>query len=97
MIHGGLNVNLKSQNNTLEFNQCCLSTKKLVALQDPAQLWQHENLQEIRKIGSMLCKNNTEKLKGLKNVTFITTYIKNVTKTNVAGSVIATDTKKIIC
>ena len=44
----------------------------------------------------MLCKNNTEKLKGLKNVTFITTYIKNVTKTNVAGSVIATDTKKII-
>ena len=56
-----------------------------------------KNLQEIRKIGSMLCKNNTEKLKNLQNVPFITTYIKNVTKTNVAGSVIATDTKKIIC
>jgi len=56
-----------------------------------------KNLQEIRKIGSMLCKNNTEKLKSLQNVPFITTYIKNVTKTNVAGSVIATDTKKIIC
>jgi len=56
-----------------------------------------KNLQEIRKIGSMLCKNNTEKLKNLQNVPFITTYIKNITKTNVAGSVIAIDTKKIIC
>ena len=45
----------------------------------------------------MLCKNNTEKLKNLQNVPFITTYIKNITKTNVAGSVIATDTKLIIC
>jgi hypothetical protein len=50
MIHGGLNINLKARNNTLAFNQCCLSTRKLTTLQDPTQLWQHENLQEIRKI-----------------------------------------------
>ena len=49
MIHGGLNINLKTQNNTLMFNQCCLSTNALTIPENPGQVWQNENLQEIRK------------------------------------------------
>lgn len=50
MIHGGLNINLKSQTNVLMFNQCCLSTKTLTIPQDLDRLWQNENLIKIRKI-----------------------------------------------
>jgi len=50
MIHGGLNINLKSQNNTLRFNQCCLSTTELQMPQQIEQLWQSEKLQSIRQI-----------------------------------------------
>lgn len=50
MIHGGLNINLKSQNNTLQFNQCCLSTSTLTVPHDIEHLWQHEKLKKIRKI-----------------------------------------------
>jgi predicted ribosome quality control (RQC) complex YloA/Tae2 family protein len=87
----------KGKQHDLWFHADGYSSCHVVAILPESSIPNKKNLQEIRKIGSMLCKNNTEKLKGLKNVTFITTYIKNVTKTNVAGSVIATDTKKIIC
>lgn len=50
MIHGGLNINLKSQDNSLQFNQCCLSTSTLTFPEDVDHLWQHQNLKEIRKI-----------------------------------------------
>ena len=50
MIHGGLNINLKSQNNTLMFNQCCLSTSILEMPHDAGEIWQNKKLQEIRKI-----------------------------------------------
>lgn len=49
MIHGGLNINLKSQNNTLMFNQCCLSTGTLEMPHNADQVWQNKRLQEIRK------------------------------------------------
>ncbi len=49
MIHGGLNINLKAQNNTLMFNQCCLSTGALTIPENSVQVWQNKNLQEIRK------------------------------------------------
>jgi len=49
MIHGGLNINLKSQNDTLMFNQCCLSTSALTIPENSVQVWQNKNLQEIRK------------------------------------------------
>lgn len=50
MIHGGLHINLKSHDNSLGFNQCCLSTSMLQAPQNIDQLWQHESLREIREI-----------------------------------------------
>lgn len=48
MIHGGLNINLKSENNTLRFNQCCLSTTELQMPKDFSQLWYHETLKSNR-------------------------------------------------
>lgn len=50
MIHGGLHINLKTQNDTLMFNQCCLSTSMLDIPQNIDQLWKTEKLDEIRKI-----------------------------------------------
>ena len=48
MIHGGLNINLKSNNNALMYNQCCLSTTKLDPIRDPAMLWNSVQLESIR-------------------------------------------------
>ena len=56
-----------------------------------------KELQYIIKVGALLCKNNTNKLKSIKNVEIIYTYIKNVVKTDVSGCVIAQNTKTIIC
>lgn len=50
MIHGGLNINLKSQTNTLMYNQCCLSTGALTIPKDVTGIWQNKKLQEIRDI-----------------------------------------------
>jgi len=50
MIHGGLHINLKTQNNTLMFNQCCLSSSMLDIPQNIDQLWKNEKLNEIRKM-----------------------------------------------
>lgn len=49
MIHGGLNINLKPKNNTLMFNQCCLSSGTLEIPENPDQLWNNEKFIEIRK------------------------------------------------
>jgi hypothetical protein len=49
MIHGGLNIYLKSQNNALMVNQCCLSTSTLEIPHDMDQLWNNKKLQEMRK------------------------------------------------
>lgn len=56
-----------------------------------------KELKYILKIGALLCKNNTNKLKSLKNVEIIYTQIKNITKTEVAGCVITSNTKTIVC
>jgi predicted ribosome quality control (RQC) complex YloA/Tae2 family protein len=47
--------------------------------------------------GALLCKNNTNKLKILKNVNITYTKISNVVKTDVPGCVITKDTKMITC
>ena len=47
----------------------------------------------IIKKGSLLCKQNTNKLYEEKNVEIIYTLIKNITKTDKVGSVIANNTK----
>jgi len=55
-----------------------------------------KELAYIIKTGALLCKNNTNKLKGLKNVEIIYTKIENVYKTETVGSVISYKTKTII-
>jgi predicted ribosome quality control (RQC) complex YloA/Tae2 family protein len=54
------------------------------------------DLKYIIKVGALLCKNNTNKLKSQKNVEIIYTQIKNVIKTAIAGCVQTTNTKTII-
>ena len=56
-----------------------------------------KDLRYIIKAGALLCKNNTNKLRTLKNVEIIYTQIKNITKTKVPGCVSTENTKTIIC
>uniref|UniRef100_A0A6C0AS85 NFACT RNA-binding domain-containing protein n=1 Tax=viral metagenome TaxID=1070528 RepID=A0A6C0AS85_9ZZZZ len=51
----------------------------------------------IIKVDALLCKNNTNKLKSIKNVEIMYTYIKNIVKTELPGCVISQNTKTIIC
>jgi len=50
----------------------------------------------IIKVGALLCKNNTNKLKSVKNVEIVYTQIKNVTKTSVPGCVLTQNTKTVV-
>ena len=58
-----------------------------------------KEIRYIIKVGALLCKNHTNKLKSIKNVEIIYTCIKNVVKTDVPGCVItqSQNTKIIIC
>jgi predicted ribosome quality control (RQC) complex YloA/Tae2 family protein len=56
-----------------------------------------KDLRYIIKTGALLCKNNTNKLKSMKNVEIIYTQIKNITKTNVEGCVLTQNSKSIVC
>jgi len=56
-----------------------------------------KDLRYIITVGALLCKNNTNKLKSLKNVDIIYTQIKNVTKTDVDGCVLTKNVKTIVC
>ena len=59
--------------------------------------YKKNELKIIAKLGALMCKNNTNKLKNLRNVEIIYTCIKNVTKTDIEGCVITTNTKTIMC
>jgi len=56
-----------------------------------------KDIKYLIKVGALLCKSNTNKIKSIKNVEIIYTFIKNVIKTDVPGCVITTNTKTIIC
>ena len=56
-----------------------------------------KNLRYIIKTGALLCKNNTNKLKSMKNVEIIYTQIKNITKTDIEGCVLTQNSKSITC
>ena len=51
----------------------------------------------IIKVGALLCKSNTNKIKGINNVEIIYVFIKNVIKTHIPGCVVTQNTKTIIC
>ncbi len=54
-----------------------------------------EELRYLIKQGALLCKQNTNKLKSQKNVEIIYAKIKDVTKTNIAGTVNVVNSKMI--
>ena len=56
-----------------------------------------KDMQYVAKVGALLCKTNTNKLKSVKKVEIIYTFIKNVTKTDIPGCVITTNTKTMVC
>jgi len=56
-----------------------------------------KDMKYIIKVGALLCKSNTNNIKSIKNIEIIYTFIKNVTKTDVLGCVVTTNTKNIIC
>ena len=54
-----------------------------------------KELKYIIKMGALLCKQNTNKLKSLHDVEILYTQIKNIEKTNVPGCVKIKNTKRI--
>ena len=58
---------------------------------------QKKQISYIIKMGALLCKQNTNKLKTEKKVEIIYTLCKNIIKTEVAGCVITKNSKTIIC
>jgi predicted ribosome quality control (RQC) complex YloA/Tae2 family protein len=66
-----------------------------VVCEIPEDIQDKKQLSYIVKQGCLLCKTNTNKIKGLKNVEIIYTQIKNITKTDVIGCVITQNTKTI--
>lgn len=54
-------------------------------------------LKRVLKKGIQLCKQHTNKIKGLQNVEFVYTEIKNITKTETDGCVITEKTKTLVC
>jgi len=49
MIHCGLNLNLKQNQNQLEFNQCCLSTEPLENVDLAIDFWSSSKLKLLRE------------------------------------------------
>ena len=85
----------KGKQNDLWFHAKDISSCHVVC-EMPDNLSKKE-IQYVIKAGALLCKANTNKIKGIKNVEIIYTFIKNITKTDVAGCVITTNTKTILC
>ena len=54
-----------------------------------------KQLRYIVKAGAVLCRQHTNRLKSAKNVEIIYTQVRNVAKTTIPGSVIATNTKSV--
>ena len=87
----------KGNENDLWFHANNISSCHVVCvLPEEIKLCKKE-LKYIIKTGALLCKNNTNKLKNLKNIEIIYTNIKNITKTDISGCVITENTKMIIC
>ena len=65
----------------------------------PEDIKDKKQLKYIIKKGALLCKSNTNKLKGLQNIEISYTQIKNITKTEIAGRVetLSNSSKTITC
>ena len=85
----------KGANDDLWFHAADLSSCHVVC-QVPADIDKKE-LRYIVTTGALLCKNNTNKLKTMKNVNITYTKISNIVKTDVPGCVVTKDAKMITC
>lgn len=52
MIHGGLNINLKDSDGQIGFNQCCLSTTNLIIDNSLENIWNNQELVDLRKLNN---------------------------------------------
>jgi hypothetical protein len=52
MIHAGLNINLNARNNSLSFNQCCLSTTELQMPADSRLSWNNLEFVKNRQLNN---------------------------------------------
>jgi len=63
----------------------------------PSTISNKKQLSYIIKMGALLCKQNTNKLKSLKNVEIMFSLCKNIIKTPIPGTVITSEYKTILC
>jgi predicted ribosome quality control (RQC) complex YloA/Tae2 family protein len=82
--------------NDLWFHANNISSCHVVCEVPKDQNLSKKQMMYLVKIGALLCKNNTNKLKSVSNVEIIYTKIQNVTKTSVPGCVITKNTKMIV-
>ena len=85
----------KGTQNDIWFHAKHISSCHVVAM-IPENIHKDE-MRYIIKMGALLCKSNTNKLKSERKVEIIYTCIKNIQKTEVAGCVITSNTKTITC
>jgi hypothetical protein len=55
-----------------------------------------KDIKYIIKIGALLCKNNTNKLRSCKKVEIVYTHVRNLEQTNVQGCVKVTNEKVVV-
>jgi predicted ribosome quality control (RQC) complex YloA/Tae2 family protein len=86
----------KGKKNDLWFHAKDISSCHVVGI-IPEDITDKKNVKYIIKKGALLCKNNTNKLKELKNIEISYTQIKNIIKTDIPGQVETLSSKTIIC
>lgn len=86
----------KGNLNDLWFHAKNISSCHVIAI-IPDIINDKKNLKYIIKTGAFLCKNNTNKLKGLQNIEITYTKIKNIIKTEIQGQVEVLESKVIKC
>lgn len=85
----------KGTNDDLWFHAADVSSCHVVC-QVPLDI-DKKGLRYIIITGALLCKNNTNKLKTMKNVNIVYTKIRNIVKTDVPGCVVTKDTNVVTC
>ena len=86
----------KGTSNDLWFHAKDVSSCHVVAI-IPNDINDKKKLKYIIKCAAILCKNNTNKLKSLKNIEILYTQIKNIVKTEILGKVELLHSKTITC
>jgi predicted ribosome quality control (RQC) complex YloA/Tae2 family protein len=84
----------KGTNNDLWFHANNISSCHVVAI-IPVDI-ERRDIRYIIKMGALLCKNNTNKIKNIKNIEILYTKIENIEMTDVQGKVITNKQNIII-